>query len=607
MCGISGYYGQKKLDKKIIINLLKNMSIRGPDTQKLKKKKFLFNNYLFHSRLSIIDLNNRSDQPMIGRKYSITFNGEIYNYLELKTKLKKLNIKFKTNSDTEVLLKGLEKFGLKFLKKIEGMWALSILNNITGEMYLSRDKFGEKPLFYHKDKNNFYFGSQIEYIKILINKNITINNDKLLRFISCGYKSIFKKNDTYFNKIKSLEPGYILEISPRLNIKKKRYLKLNKNFKNEINQDKIISNIKDKLINSIKIRTRSDVPIGFCLSGGIDSGSLVSIAKKTLNLNFNTYSVINENKNYNEINEIDYIVKHLKINNKKIFFNKKNFLNELRKLIKFRKAPVATISYYVHSQISKFARKDGVKVLFSGTGADEIFTGYYDHYLIDIIGQKKLSLKVQKIKNWKRYVHPNTRNPIFQNLNLFKKNFKNLSFVYDNEKFLDQFIHKKNFLFEQKKYHSNILKNRMLNELFHESVPVMLFEDDQNSMINGIENRSPFLDTDLMNYSLKIPSKLFIQNGYNKYLLREALKDILPDKIRLNRKKIGFNFDLNSLIDLKNSKTQNWLLEKKSKIFNFINYERFSDLITKKSIDENFLQKFIFTVISSKIFLEENN
>ena len=147
----------------------------------------------------------------------------------------------------------------------------------------------------------------------------------------------------------------------------------------------------------------------------------------------------------------------------------------------------------------------------------------------------------------------------------------------------------------------------MLNELFHESVPVMLYEDDQNSMINGIENRSPFLDTDLINYTLKIPSKLFIQNGYNKYLLREALKDILPDKIRLNRKKIGFNFDLNSLIDLKNSKTQNWLLEKKSKIFNFINYEKFSDLITKKSINDNFLQKFVFTVISSKIFLEENN
>ena len=607
MCGISGYYGQKKIDRKIVNDLLKNMSVRGPNSQKFIKKKFLFNSYLFHSRLSIIDLKSRSDQPMIGKKYSIIFNGEIYNYLELKKKLTKLNVEFKTNSDTEVLLKGLEKFGLMFLKKIEGMWALSILDNKTGEMYLSRDKFGEKPLSYHKDADNFYFGSQIEYLKILINKNISINNDKIFRYINCGYKSIFKENDTYFDKIKSLDPGCILKISPKLDIKRERYFKLNQKLKNEANQNKIILNIKNKLINSLKIRTRSDVPIGFCLSGGIDSGSLVSIAKKKLNLKFNTYSVVDENKDYNEINEIDYMVKHLKLNNKKIYFNKKNFLNELRKLIKFRKAPVATISYYVHSQISKFAKKDGIKVLFSGTGADELFTGYYDHYLIDIIQEKKLSTRLQKIKDWKKFIYPNIRNPIFKNLNLFKKNFKNLTYIYDNKKFIDKFILKKNFLFDQKKYHSDILKNRMLNELFHESVPVMLFEDDQNSMKNGVENRSPFLDTDLLNYSLKIQSNLFIQNGYNKYLLREALKGILPDRIRLNRKKIGFNFDLNSLIDLNSNETQNWLLEKNSKIFNFINYEKFSDLITKKNINDNFLQKFIFTIINSKIFLEENN
>lgn len=607
MCGISGYYGQKKIDRKIVNNLLKNMSVRGPDSQKYIKKKFLFNSYLFHSRLSIIDLKSRSDQPMIGKKYSIIFNGEIYNYLELKKKLTKLNVEFKTNSDTEVLLKGLEKFGLMFLKKIEGMWALSILDNKTGEMYLSRDKFGEKPLFYHKDADNFYFGSQIEYLKILINKNISLNNDKIFRYINCGYKSIFKENDTYFDKIKSLDPGYILKISPKLDIKRKKYFKLNQKLKNESNQNKIIINIKNKLINSLKIRTRSDVPIGFCLSGGIDSGSLVSIAKKKLNLKFNTYSVVDENKDYNEINEIDYLVKHLKLNNKKIYFNKKNFLNELRKLIKFRKAPVATISYYVHSQISKFAKKDGIKVLFSGTGADELFTGYYDHYLIDIIREKKLLTRLQKIKDWKKFIYPNIRNPIFKNLNLFKKNFHNLTYIYDNKKFIDKFILKKNFLFDQKKYHSDILKDRMLNELFHESVPVMLYEDDQNSMKNGIENRSPFLDTDLLRYSLKIQSNLFIQNGYNKYLLREALKDILPDRIRLNRKKIGFNFDLNSLIDLNNNEIQNWLLEKNSEIFNFINYEKFSDLITKKNINDNFLQKFIFTIINSKIFLEENN
>ena len=170
------------------------------------------------------------------------------------------------------------------------------------------------------------------------------------------------------------------------------------------------------------------------LKGGIDSAALVAISKKILRLNFKTYSIIDKNKKYKKKKEIDLLTKHLKIHNRKIYFKKSDFINNLRKLIIFRQSPVSTISYYVHSKISKIAKKDGVKVLFSGSGADELFTGYYDHYLIDILQEKNKKIKKDKLKFWSKYIQPNVRNPIFKNLNIFSKEFKNKSYIFDNKK-----------------------------------------------------------------------------------------------------------------------------------------------------------------------------
>lgn len=605
MCGISGYYGTKKISREIIDATLKNMKQRGPDNQDIKEYKFKYNLYLLHSRLSIIDLDNRSSQPMSGKRFTISFNGEIYNYVELRNILKKKYIKFQTTSDTEVLLKGIEKFGIEFIKKLEGMWAISILDHKTGCLYLSRDQFGEKPLYYHFSNKNFFFGSQINYIKNLSQKKFRFNKKKTNAFLNFGYKAIFKNHETFFNQIYHVKPGFILKINKNLSTQESSILNLNYKT-NTKSEREIIKTVKNKLINSLKIRTRSDVPLGFCLSGGIDSAALVAISKKKLNLNFKTYSIIDKNKKYNEEKEINFLTKHLRIHNKKIYFKKNDFINNLRKLIIFRQSPVSTISYYVHSQISKIARKDGVKVLFSGSGADELFTGYYDHYLIDILQEKNKKIKKDKIRYWSKYIQPNVRNPIFKNLNIFSKEFKNKSYIFDNKKNLDYFMeNKSNQIFKEKKFINNPLKNRMLNELFYEGVPVILNEDDQNSMMNSIENRSPYLDKDLLNYTISIRENLFIQKGFNKYLLRSSLKNILPDKIRLNRKKIGFNFNLNSLVDFKDKKTLNWLLNKKSEIFKFINFKKFKKLILDEKKEDNYIQKFIFSTISTKIFLDE--
>ena len=228
MCGIAGYLGRKKISKKLIQKTLKLMKNRGPDNQSYKLYRvFDLNFYMLHSRLNIIDINKRSNQPYIFKDHAIIFNGEIYNYLELKKDLKRKGVKFSTNSDTEVLLKSYLFYGLKFLKKLEGMWSFVILNRKNDQVLMSRDRFGEKPLFYSFEKNELYFGSEIKFIKSLSNKKFKIDDNHLFKYLFLGYRSINKNYDTYFKKIKEFPKSsyLILNKNLKLNFKKYWYLK----------------------------------------------------------------------------------------------------------------------------------------------------------------------------------------------------------------------------------------------------------------------------------------------------------------------------------------------------------------------------------------------
>ena len=203
MCGFAGYLGRKKISKRLIQKTLKFMKNRGPDNQSYKLYRvFDLNLYMLHSRLNIIDINKRSNQPYVFNDHAIIFNGEIYNYLELKQDLIRKGVKFSTNSDTEVLLKSYLFYGLKFLQKLEGMWSFVILNKKSDQVLISRDRFGEKPLYYTFEKNELFFGSEIKFIKSLSNKKFKIDDRHLFKYLFLGYKSIKKNYDTYFEKIK---------------------------------------------------------------------------------------------------------------------------------------------------------------------------------------------------------------------------------------------------------------------------------------------------------------------------------------------------------------------------------------------------------------------
>jgi len=600
MCGIAGFIGNEKISNAVINKSLFLMKNRGPDNQSYCYLKInnSSNIYLLHSRLSIIDLKNRSNQPFKKKHVTLIFNGEIYNYKEIKKDLEELGYKFYTESDTEVLVNAYLQYGENCVNYFEGMWAFAIWDEKIKKLFLSRDRFGEKPLFFYKNQKGIYFGSEIKFIKSLSLKNFKINKDKININLLHGYKSIFKDNSTYFKNINFLESGHNLIVDSYLNKKKYKYWKpiYKQNYKLSYNES--CEGVRFFLNKSLKIRLRSDVPIAFCLSGGIDSSLLTSLAVKKFNLKVNTFSIIDRDSRYDEKKNILKTIKDLKCKSNLIYLNFKDSLQNLEKLVQYHECPISTVSYLIHSYLSKAISKSSFKVAISGTGADELFTGYYHHHLLYLNVLKNSNLFDQKVLEWKKFILPFVRNPYLKNLNLKNKNnnYENLNNI---KQFLKKYYNKKK---EIQFKNTDILRNKMLNEIFYEVIPTILHHDDLNSMFNSIENRSPFLDRNLFEFANSIPTNFLINRGYQKILLRDSFKNILNDDVRLDRQKKGFNASIYSIINFRNPKINSFLFDKNSEINEFVDLKKIKTEIYKNNTNQ--FSKFLFSLLNTKIFID---
>lgn len=610
MCGITGCIVNKELAYNKIEKTMSLMSHRGPDNQSYRLykfgKKFI---YLFHSRLSIIDLNDRSNQPFSYNGVHLIFNGEIYNFKELKELYLK-EFSFKTKSDTEVLLYMYIKFGKDFEKKLNGMWSFAIFDEKKQKLFLSRDRFGEKPMHYLFDNDEFYFSSEIKNIKNLIGRNLDLNFSHIRRFLVYGYKTINKYKDHFYKSLCRLEASTYIEIDNDLKIIKNKYYDVNLK-QNELSIEENIENTREILINSVKSRMIADVPLAFCLSGGVDSTSIVSIAKNILNKNVKTYSILDDDERYNERKNILKNVNHLEINHQFIELKDHFNIKSLSDLIKYHDEPLCTINFFSHSLLQRAIKQDNNKISISGIGADEIFTGYFDHHLylmhyLHSSGKEEFN----KFKeDWSKYVKPLVTNPDLKKHNLFQikgseeNGYRYMRYDYYSSFLVNEFIEdQKDENFEAE----SILKNRMLNELFHETMPPALDNEDLNSMYYSVENRSPFLNHDLVDYVYSIPSSQLMRDGYSKYILRESIKDIANEEVRLDRVKKGFNASAdsflknssNDLLDLMNSDSPFYDVISKDKVINFFNENNFY---------ENWDKKFLFNLINIKLFMDMNH
>ena len=615
MCGIAGYFGTKNLETDIIKKTLSVLLRRGPDDQKYKKYSIddYKSLYFFHTRLSIIDLDPRSNQPLEDNLFSIVFNGELYNYLEIKKDLESKGIKFSTLSDTEVILKGYQVYGKDLFNLMEGMWALCIYDKKKKEIVISRDRFAEKPLYYYSSKEGFYFSSDVKAIKILSDVSFAFNNKRLISGLVCGYKSYYKKpEETFFKNIKNLPSGHFAVIDLLFNFSIKKYWVPNTKTNKNLNEEEIFYNTKKLFFNSIKIRLRSDVPSAFCLSGGLDSSSLVSIAAKKFNYKINSFSLIDNNdKRYNEKKNIDLVVNDIGANHHEVKLEKKsNNLNYLRELINYKSAPLSTITSYLHSYLQKEISGSGFKVSFSGTAADEIFAGYYDHHLQYLHDVKNTEYFDTSLANFNKYIKPFLRNKFFQNENLYLQDSNSRKHIYDNFYEFSELLYpdiKDEFAFDfqEEKFCNNLSLNRRLNELFHENTPIILNEEDSNAMFYSIENRSPFLDSKLIDFVNSVETKYLIKDGYSKNILREVSKGYLVNSVRTNREKRGFNSSVQSIFDFNDKDFFENILNKKNKIYDFIDNSKLRKIF-KQDISKNHYSKFIFSLINLNIFFEKS-
>ena len=607
MCGISGYIGKKRIKEQTIHKTLSLMKNRGPDYQDYR---YIENNeiriYLLHSRLSIIDLDERANQPYTLDNCTLIFNGEIYNYVELKEDLEKQGIRCETASDTEVLLRYYILYGEDCVNYFEGMWAFAVYDEGNRKLFLSRDRFAEKPLYYCQTEDGYYFGSEIKFIKLLRGESLGVNQRHLLRYLVQGYKSLYKTNETFFNDIREIKYATNLVVNPDLEIRSYRYWEPSCEIDEKMTLDDAVQGTRQRLLESVRLRLRSDVPLAFCLSGGVDSASIVSIAANVFNYDVSSFSIIDSDERYNEYDNIKATIDHTNCKSTLIELSHANSLSRLQELIEYHDMPVATITYFVHSMLSEQISKNGYRVAFSGTSADELFTGYYDHFLLYLNAVNDNPKHAEYLKDWNDNIQQYVRNPILRNPNLYRDTPHYREHVYDNSlEFAGLLKVPFDEIFTEECFTENLLRNRMMNELFHEATPLILHEDDLNSMFYSIENRSPYLDSKLFRFAYSIPNEYLIQNGYGKYVLREAMKGILNDKVRLDRQKKGFNASINSLFDFSDRETVAYFLEPESPIFELIDRESVSEMLNLNPAPNHY-SKFLFNFINAKMFLEMN-
>lgn len=605
MCGIAGSIGKRRIDGEAIRRALDSMANRGPDALRHKSIEVGSNFVnLLHGRLSILDLDERSHQPFSIGPCTMVFNGEIYNFVELKSQLEKQGESFSTTSDTEVLLKYYLRYGDACVEHFEGMWAFAIYDERTGNLLLSRDRFAEKPLYFFEDSDTFYFASEIKTLQRLTRCQFEVNNDHILRYIVNGHKSLYKTDQTFFHGINEVPFASNFKVGLDLSKEVKAYWTPSFNPK-PMSRGEAVEGARHHLIQSMKIRLRSDVPLAFCLSGGVDSASLVSIAAKEFNAQVNTFSIVDIDHRYDESDNIEATIEDTGCESTKIVLDPNaDNISRLENLVGYHDAPVATISYFIHSLLSEQIAANGYKISISGTAADELFTGYYDHYVLHLFEMRN-HLRFAEFKaDWEKWPLQFARHPDFRKFDLYFDNPDKRDHIYLNNNIFRSVL-KRDFVepFTETKYSDCLLRNRMMNELFHEVVRVILHEDDLNSMKYSIENRSPFLDKNLFEFAYSIPNEHLINHGYNKSILREAMAGILNDKVRLSREKKGFNASINSIFDFDNPDHIDYFLSD-GPIFDLIDREKMTEMFRLKEYPNSY-KKFLFNFINSKIFLEQ--
>ncbi len=605
MCGIAGFIGHREILEDAVRACLQRMQRRGPDACGAQRFRTPDGRQvlLLHTRLSIIDLDPRANQPYRWGEHWMAFNGELYNYLELAQQLQG-DAPLQTRSDTEVFVRLLARQGLAALDQAEGMWAFALYDGADGSLVLCRDRFGEKPLYLLRTPEGVYFGSEPKFVFALLGRTLPPNTEQLRRYLVNGYKSLYKTRDTFFVGLEELEPAHCLRISPEGVGTPTRYWTPAYAPQADMSYDEAVRGARTRLERSLELRLRSDVPLAFLMSGGVDSNALISIAHRVFGHDVHGFTILNQDARYDERAIVEEAVAEYGIRHTGVGMGTEDFLDRLRALVAYHDAPVSTITYYVQWLLMRHIQDAGYKISISGTGADEMFTGYYDHHLLHLAEIHGTPAHAPTLEAWQTHIQPLVRNPFLRDPDLFVRDRSFRDHIYlGNEGFAQYLTQPFQEAFEEAQYAESLLRNRMLNEMFHEAVRVILHEDDLNAMYYSIENRSPFLDRELFEFCYRIPNPHLIRDGFNKAVLRDAVRDLAPGCVIGKREKVGFNAPVEAFLDLDDPNVRATLLAE-SPVFDIIRRDRIEGLLASRGLP-NSESKFLFYFVNTKLFLEQ--
>jgi len=556
MCGITGIinFNKSPVNKALLKDMNDIIHYRGPDDEGFYYDD---NNGIGfgHRRLSIIDLSPLGHQPMSNDEETlwITYNGEVYNYLEIKDELKSKGYSFKSTSDTEVIIKAYEEWGEDCVKHFNGMWAFALWDKKNNKLFCSRDRFGIKPFYYFINDNVFVFASEIKQILLHPDYKFSPNKSTIYDFLTCN--PLNHSDETLYTDIKQISGSnsLILDLSkhcPQPIISQYWDIDLEKELKG-LTEDEYKKLFYEKFYKSITLRLRSDVPVGSCLSGGLDSSAIVCIVNKQLKESGQpfiqkTFSSCFEDKRFDEREYITEVEKYTGVDGNHIFPCVEKLLDNLENLIWHQDGPIHSISMFAQREVFRCAKETGMTVMLDGQGGDEVLGGYHKFfwdYYVDLFKELKFLKLFSEIKLCHKelgYSYVNIFKAFYRAL--MPQNYKKRVYPqWLKKEFCDEYapISKSLQLFTTQFTKSNV-KNWFYILLKYSNMPTLLHYEDRNSMTSSIESRVPFLDYELVEFLFSVPTNLKIKNSVSKYLLRESLKDMMPEKIINRKDKMGF-------------------------------------------------------------------
>jgi asparagine synthase (glutamine-hydrolysing) len=557
MCGIFGILGQVAA-RATTDEMLRILNHRGPDGAGYFRKDIGPGKELVlgHCRLSILDLSEAGAQPMtdVSGRFTITYNGEIYNYLEIRADLIRLGASFRSCSDTEVLLEAYKHWGLQCLDRFNGMFAFAIYDSVRGKLFCARDRYGEKPFLYSVGKEFFAFAS--EYKALLQHPDISLDFDewRLVRAAHNQSTGLDADRQTVFNEIQQLLPGEAMEVNVEtLEHRTWKYWQIKAGpLREGADEAEVFEEFRDLLVDAVRLRLRSDVPVGSCLSGGLDSSAIVCIVRKLLgdDAPYQTFTGSFPGTPADEWQYAQLVVQETGVQSHITEPSVDRFLDELPEFIWYNELPVGSSSQFAQWCVFWLAKERGVTVLLDGQGSDELLGGYEQYFaqyvqaLQERGDKERLARELPFIR--KRYPLALTpparalrdRLPFDVRHWLSNRFGKGTNLLYGMCRGAAKRLDEENKLARLPGF--NALSNALVQDSFGRYLTTLLRYGDRNSMAHSREVRLPFCDHRLAEFIFRLPPHLLMGEVQTKRLLRESMRGILPEAIRTRWNKQGF-------------------------------------------------------------------